>query len=195
MELSFGQRIDPENGLVECWFTHGALDAIKAMDLSDKVIWMWGAGLGDRWLSKRCKHLHIVERDEHWYMHNKNVNERYGDCPNITYYYRPCNDSSGMDEMYCDIPVDVDVVIVDDAYRYECIVKALTKPRPVILIVDNWMQDFVFYCPKGEELLKDFEQKIYPCTTHTDHEGNCWKTAIFHLDFKDEYDDIDPTSL
>ena len=40
MELSFGQRIDPENNLVECWFTHGALDWIKSQDLKGKNILM-----------------------------------------------------------------------------------------------------------------------------------------------------------
>ena len=35
MELSFGQKYD-DNGLVMPWFTHGALDEIKSMDLSDK---------------------------------------------------------------------------------------------------------------------------------------------------------------
>lgn len=180
-ELSFGQRIDPENGLVECWFTHGALDAIKSMDLSDKVVWMFGAGKGDAWLAKRCKWLHVVERDFQWYIFGKDTNVKYGDIRNLTYHYRPCNDCSGMDEMYCDITEDVDVVINDDAYRYEVIEKALTLPRPLILITDNWMQDYVFYCPKGELLLRDFKQNIYPCTAHTNHEGNCWKTAIHYL--------------
>lgn len=102
---------------------------------------------------------------------------------NVTYHFRPCDDCSGMDKYYCEIPKDVkvDVLINDDAYRFEVIEKALTLPRPLTLIVDNWMQDFVFFCPKGEELLKDFKQEIFPCTTHTDHEGNCWKTAIFYL--------------
>ena len=58
--LSFGQRLDPENGLVECWFTHGALDEIKSMDLSDKNILMFGAGKGDYWLAKRCKKLYDI---------------------------------------------------------------------------------------------------------------------------------------
>jgi hypothetical protein len=177
-DLSFGQRID--NGLIECWFTHGALDWIKQQNFSDKIIWMFGAGLGDVWLAKRCKELHVVERSSEWLskcVENK-VNNK---ADNLTYHFRPCNDCSGMDEMYCEIPIYVDVVIDDDAYRYEVIEKALTLKRPLILIVDNWMQDYVFYCPKGEELLKNFEQKIFPCTTHTDHEGNCWKTAIFYL--------------
>lgn len=180
-ELSFGQRIDENNGLVECWFTHGALDWIKQQDWSDKNVLMFGAGMGDAWLAKRCKKLVVVERNLDWL--NKATQYSDANNGNVFYEFRPCNDSSGMDEMYCAMPDGFipDIVINDDAYRYEVIVKALTLPRPLILIVDNWMQDFVFYCPKGEELLKDFKQEIYPCTTHTDHEGNCWKTAIFHL--------------
>lgn len=179
-DLSFGQRVDETNGLIECWFTWAALDAIKAMDLSDKVVWMFGSGMGNAWLAKRCKHLHIVERVEEWIYKSQGLELANG-ITNITYYYRPCNDSSGMDEYYCEIPIKVDVVINDDSYRYEVIVKALSLPRPLVLITDNWMQDYVFLCPKGEELLKDFEHNIYPCTTHTDHSGNCWKTAIHFI--------------
>jgi len=181
-DLSFGQRIDPENGLVECWFTWGALDAIKAMDLSGKIIVMFGAGLGDCWLAKRCKYLHIVERNREWLdkcIENKHSNG----VENILYYYTPVDDCSGKDKEYLNVfnIVTPDVVINDDAYRFEVIEKALTLPRPLILITDNWMQDYVFLCPKGEELLKDFKHNIYPCITHTHHEGNCWKTAIHFI--------------
>lgn len=181
-DLSFGQRIDPENGLVECWFTHGALDAIKSMDLSDKIVVMFGAGLGDTWLSKRCKWLHVVERNNDW-MASCIVAKVNNNIENITYHYIPVMDCSGDDEYYLEIlnTVFPDVLINDDAYRYEVIEKALTIQRPLILITDNWMQDYVFYCPKGEELLKDFKHDIYPCTTHTNHEGNCWKTAIHFI--------------
>jgi hypothetical protein len=181
-QLSFGQRIDPENGLVECWFTHGALDWIKEQDWSNKVVLMYGAGSGDAWLAKRCKLLYVVERNEEWLFKARN-NCEVNNVHNHIYCYRPCNDCSGEDEMYCAIPdgYSPDIVIVDDAYRYECIVKALTLPRPLTLIVDNWNQDYVFICPAAVELLKDFKQDIFPCTTHTHHEGNCWKTAIFYI--------------
>jgi len=182
MELSFGQRIDPENNLVECWFTHGALDWIKQQDWSGKVVIMFGSGMGDVWLAKRCKELHIVERNPEWIYKSQDLIAANG-ITNIKYHYRPCNDSSGQNEMYCKIPdgVNVDVLINDDAYRYEVIEKALTLPRPLTLITDNWMQDYVFLCPKGEELLKDFEHKIFPQLDHTDHSGNCWKTAIHFI--------------
>lgn len=180
--LSFGQRLDPENGLVECWFTHGALDEIKSMDLSNKVVVMFGAGLGDVWLSQRCKQLHIIERNNDWL--GKCVVEQIKyKANNIQYHYVGVNDCSGNDKEYLEIldKVRADVIINDDAYRFEVIEKALTLPRPLILVTDNWMQDYVFLCPKGEELLKDFEHNIYPCTTHTDHSGNCWKTAIHFI--------------
>jgi hypothetical protein len=178
MELSFGQRIDPENGLIECWFTHGALDEIKKMDLSDKVVWMWGAGMGDRWLKNMCKELHIVERTHDW------LGDQVG---GIRYYHRPCNEGSGAQDMYCEIPegVNPDVFIVDDAYRYECIVKVLEcskkGQKDIILIVDNWQQDYVFICPSAEEILKKYKGKFFVQPDHKDHEGHPWQTAIWEL--------------
>ena len=101
--LSFGQRVDEENGLVQCWFTHGALDWIKKQDWSEKTVLMFGAGLGDAWLAKRCKMLYVVERNEEWLNTARNNCLQNG-VHNHVYCYRPCNDSSGMDEMYCAIP-------------------------------------------------------------------------------------------
>lgn len=176
-ELSFGQRIDPENGLVECWFTHGALDAIKQMDLSNKVVWMWGAGLGDKWLASRCAELHIVERDHLWM-----PREPASVMRNTMYHHRPCNEGSGAQDMYCDIPIGIhpDVFIVDDAYRFECILKAI-QHAPCTLIVDNWQQDYVFMCPAAEEALKAWQGKIFTQEDHKDHEGHPWKTGIWEI--------------
>lgn len=181
MELCFGQRIDDENGLIMPWLTHGALDAIKKMDLSDKVVWMWGSGMGDMWLAKRCKELHVVERVQEWIYKNLELTTANG-VSNLFYYYRPCNEGSGAQDMYCEIPEGIrpDVIIVDDAYRYECILKAL-EHSPCILIVDNWQQDYVFICPSAEVVLKDVESKIYRQHDHTNHEGNPWQTLIAQL--------------
>lgn len=181
--LSFGQRIDKGNNLCELWLTHGALDWIKKQDWSEKTVLMFGAGLGDAWLAKRCKMLYVVERNEEWLNTARNNCLQNG-VHNHVYCYRPCNDSSGMDETYCAIPegCEPDIVINDDAYRYEVIVKALTLKRPLILITDNWFQDYVFLSPAAVELLKDFKSEIFPQLNHTHHEGNCWKTAIHFLE-------------
>lgn len=180
--LSFGQRVDDSVGLVECWFTHGALDWIKQQDWSDKVVWMFGAGLGDAWLAKRCKWLHVVERNNDWVL-SSSTNCANNNCNNVTYYYRPCNDCTGMDEMYCYIPQEIlpDVIINDDAYRYEVIKTALSLTRPLVLITDNWQQDYVFICPSAEVALQDYERIIFEQQDHKDHEGNRWKTAIFFI--------------
>lgn len=183
-QLSFGQRIDTENGLVECWFTHGALDEIKSMDLSDKLVVMFGAGLGDIWLAKRCKWLHVVERNNDWAASCISDKVNNG-IENITYHYISVNDCCGMDKEYLAIldTIVPDVLINDDAYRFEVIEKALTLKRPLILITDNWLQDYVFYCPKGVELLKDFEHHIHSQPDHRDfeNEGCEWKTAIHFI--------------
>lgn len=186
MELCLWQRIDPVNGLVEPWLTYGALDWIKSQDWSDKVVLMFGAGMGDAWLAKRCKWLHVVERNNDW-LFKASTNCADNSSFNVTYHNRPCDDCCGKDEMYCAIPEGVvpDVVINDDAYRYEVIVKALTLKNPLTLITDNWMQAFVFICPAAVELLKDYPQEIYEQADHQDHDGvNKWKTAIFHINKK-----------
>jgi hypothetical protein len=182
MELSFGQRIDPENNLVECWFTHGALDWIKSQDLKDKNILMFGAGMGDRWLALRCKSLTIVERKEEWYSQcSKSALQ------NMIYIFRPCNDSDGKAEYYLSIPEDkkFDIIINDDAYRTECCQVAVDYFKANgggVLISDNWCQAFVWISPKAEEIMAEFDSLIFEQEDHQDHDGvNKWKTAIHFI--------------
>jgi hypothetical protein len=182
MELSFGQKADQETGFIMPWFTHGALDEISRTDWSGKVVWMWGAGMGDLWLAKRCKELHIVERVDEWIYKNLDLQLANG-ISNVKYYHRPCNEGSGAEEMYCEIPGGVrpDVFIVDDAYRYECILKALGH-KPCTLVVDNWMQAFIFICPSAVEKLEGYACNIYEQHDHQDHDGiNKWKTGIWQI--------------
>jgi hypothetical protein len=183
--LSFGQRIDPANGLVQPWFTHGALDEIERMDLSDSVIVMFGAGLGDSWLSHRCKKLYVVERNDEWLAKAKKLSDKYGN-KNIEYIFRSCNDSSGAHEMYCKLPDDdVNIIINDDAYRTEVCEMAVDyftkKPFGGILICDNWQQDFVWISEKAVEVMKPFQSHIHIQPDHEDHNGRPWQTAIFFL--------------
>jgi len=183
-QLSFGQRIDPENNLVECWFTWGCLDWIKQQDWSDKVVLMFGAGMGDIWLAKKCKELYIVERNPEWLDKCATIAAN-SDAYNLWYINRPCNDCSGQDEYYCAIPegCEPDIIINDDAYRFEVIVKALSLKKSLTLITDNWLQDYVFVCPKAAELLNDYESKVFSQADHKDfeNEGGEWKTAIHFI--------------
>lgn len=180
-ELCFGQRIDPENGLVECWFTHGSLDWIKHQDWSDKNVLMFGAGMGDKWLAARCKTLVIIERKEDWY--SKCASNA---AANTQYIFRPCNDGSGQADYYTEIPdwFKPDVIINDDAYRTEVCEVAVNyfkSNQNGILVCDNYDQDYVWISPKAINILEPFNKHIHPQLDHTDHEGKCWKTAIIFI--------------
>lgn len=179
--FSFGQKRDEHNGMVQCWFTHDALDEIKKMNLTNKVIWAWGGGLGDVWLAMQCKKLYVVERDEQWLM---NVSAEFGKfgVNNVEYFHRPCQEGSGEDKMYCEIPegIQPNVFIIDDVYRYECILKAL-EYKPKFIIIDNWQQDRVFICPDAEIALDQYRCQIFPQKDHTDFDTRRWKTAIFYI--------------
>lgn len=181
--LCFGQRIDPSNRLVQPWFTHGALDEIAAMDLSDKVIWMFGAGMGDAWLAKRCKKLYCVERNPEWLVKSSEIAAANG-ITNIEYISRSCNDSSGRASYYCELIDGIDIIINDDAYRTEVCQVAVDyfkKKGTGILICDNYWQDFVWKSPKAIEILEPYKKDIFLQIDHKDHEGNPWKTAIVYI--------------
>ena len=181
--LSFGQRIDPENGLVECWFTHGALDWIKKQDWSNKNIIMYGGGMGNDWLAARCKSLVVIERDERWVKNSGNY----------TCIHRPCNDSSGMDEYYLEFPKNFipDIIISDDAYRSEAVFMAIKhfqslKGLGYILICDNYNQSYIWRSPSALEALETFEKLIFEQPEHEDYNkeeepDGKWKTAIIFI--------------
>lgn len=189
-ELSFGQKYD-DNGLIMPWFTHPALDEIKSMDLSDKNILMFGAGRGDLWLAKRCKKLSVVERNNEWipYTLEQAIDIQVINNVKLSYYYRPCNDSSGMDKYYLEIPEGFapDIIISDDAYRTEAVKMAIdyfkSKEGGGILICDNFWQDYVWKSPIAIEWLEPFEKHIHSQPDHKDfeNEGCEWKTAIIFI--------------
>lgn len=185
-ELCEWQILDDSNGLVMPWLTHPALNWIKEQDWSDKNVIMFGAGLGDCWLSKRCKSLTVVERNIEW------LNKAHGyalanGATEISYIHRPCNDSDGKAEYYCEIPSDkvYDVIINDDAYRTEICETAVSyfkEKGEGILVCDNWVQSFVWISPKAQEIMQPYENLIFEQSNHTNNDGvNKWKTAIFFI--------------
>lgn len=183
-ELVEWQIVDLENGLVMPWFTHPSLDWIKQQDWSDKNVLMFGAGLGDAWLAKRCKNLYVIERNEDWWHKAHQYSVANG--AQTWYEHRPCNDGSGAQDFYTAIPdrFDFDVIINDDAYRTEVCQVAVDyfkKRGGGTLVCDNWDQDFVWLSPKALEIMAPFESKVFPQPGHINHEGKCWKTAVFFI--------------
>ncbi len=180
------QIIDEDNGLIMPWFTHDSLAAMKKIKFTDDIIFSFGAGYGDAWLAKKCKKLYVVERFEEWIIKAADVCMDNG-INNIEYFHRPCNDSSGNEEIYCKIPdgISPEVIISDDAYRTEVVEMAINhfknKQGGGIFIADNWWQDMVWKSEKAVEMLEPFNKKIYPQKNHTDHQGECWKTLIAYI--------------
>lgn len=179
MELSEFQKIDPSNGICYPWLTHPALAEICKWDLKDKKVLEFGAGISTLWWGNKCKEVYSIEANQEWFLLIQK------ELPSNAYIsYRPCNegDQSKVD-FYTSVPTDFnpDIVIVDGILRYECILKALTLQRPLILIVDNWQQDKVFICPAAEEVMKEYEGHFYIQPDHKDHEGRPWQTAIWYL--------------
>jgi len=180
IELCEWQIIDEDNGLVMPWLSHPFLAWLKSQDWSDKNVIMFGAGLGDNWLSKRCKKLVVVERNNEWYSKCASVASK-----DITYIYRPCDDSAGRADYYLEIPSDIDfnVIINDDAYRTELCQVAVDyfKGKGGILVCDNFDQDFVWKSPKAIEILEPYKRNAFYQPGHINHEGNAWNTSYWNI--------------
>ncbi len=183
-ELYDFQRIDTTNGLIEPWLTHPALDEIKRWDLYHKNIWEWGSGMSTIWWAFYCKHIWSIEANSEWFKNTEDSINLLGLTRKATIILREFNegDQEHVPD-YTSIPNSFrpDIVVVDGILRYECILKALTLPRPLTLIVDNWQQDYVFICPAAEEALRDYSGQIYLQPDHKDHEGKPWQTGIWQL--------------
>lgn len=181
------QWLDESCGLWYPWYTIGALEEISTWDLKDKNVFEYGGGRSTLWWANKAKSVFSIERtDEYWTIVNEFIrsnNLQNCQCHKVT----ACEGiQADMDKYvnYIDYRFPIarfDIVIVDDIFRYECMVKALTLPRPLTLIVDNWCQDFVFRCPAAEDLMKTYPGEFYIQEDHTNHEGNPWTTAIWHL--------------
>lgn len=189
-ELSEWQLIDENNGLIMPWFTHSSLRYIKSLDLSNKKIFQYGSGYGDIWLADRCKYLISIERVPGWADRiTSHLPKNYHN--NMEIHIRECGESDKEKiNWYVSLPISYntnkeyipDIIIIDDIFRHECIEYALLLPRPLLVIVDNWLQSYIYLNKDSELLLNGFEQYIFEQKDHTDNDGvNKWKTAFFYL--------------
>lgn len=178
------QRFDPTNNLVEPWLTYPALDVIKGWDLSSKLVLEWGAGLSTLWWVDKCKYVMSIEADPHWFADINLKIDELGIGGKTQLIFRNVNEGDQTRiGFYTEVPAwyQPNIVVVDGVLRYECILKALTLPRPLTLIVDNWQQDYVFICPAAEKALLGFTGNVYVQPDHKDHEGRPWATGIWTI--------------
>jgi hypothetical protein len=180
------QKLDPSNGLVYPWFTHNMLKAMENWPMKDWRVLEYGAGKSTPWWRKKAQYVASVDHDAKWAnsvalwcagfgLSNGRITLVAGATDDI-------NNEAAVGYINATGDDPFDCVVVDGLVRYECMVKACAilgaRPEGGILIVDNWDQDG-FLCPACVELLAPYEGHIFPQLDHTDHHGNCWKTAYF----------------
>ena len=75
------------------------------------------------------------------------------------------------------------IVCIDGQWRTECLQLALTLPRPLRIVFDNWMQDFIYLDETARELMVPYEAvcEHHVQADHKEHEGRPWQTAIWSL--------------
>ena len=201
-ELVEWQRIDPDNGLVEPWWTWPCMAVIKTWDLKDKIWLEFGAGLSTAWLRSRCKWVDSIEANNDWAAKAAKYCNENGQYHGIIH---SANLSDGIQEQkqaYFDLipshygglshePSAVallfdrvyDIISVDGMWRNECLKWAIDhfKGRGGILVVDNMDQDFVWISPAANELMASYPCEIYYQPGHTNHEGKSWNTRIYTI--------------
>lgn len=184
MEMCFGQRIDPELGILEPWYTNPAMDVIKTWNLSDKVVWEYGAGASTLWWAKKASFVVSMDHSDEWFDIVKSMFIGLEGKNNLIKVDTHEGDQSERRDQYvrmCDHLIKPDIVIVDGIHRFECAEYAMKVLHPEILIIDNHQQDYVFMCPSLDELMKGVKMERFIQPDHTDHQGNPWATAIFYL--------------
>jgi len=186
--LCFGQRYDSELGILEPWYTNPAMDRIKQMDLSGKVVLEYGGGSSSLWWERKAKEVWTIETKEEWVKHIDNelmgCQSSFG---NLKIFYRPINEGDQEKVMeYISIPegCDPDIIIADGIFRTEVCelaVEYFKKKGGGILIADNFDQDYIWISPRAVAAVEPFKKELYPQPNHTDHSGKCWKTLIVYI--------------
>lgn len=185
------QFMDEEAGTLYPWYTKPFLDVLKTWDLSGKNILEFGGGWSTVWYAKRAKTVVTIETNRHWhdeldwYIRNNGIN-------NVILIYKDINEG---DQLRKDeytgaadyLGLKYDIICVDGILRNECLaygIKELEKTGGTI-IADNIYQDFVWKSEAAVEMMDSYKQEVFVQPTHTNHEGNPWKSGYYLIPKKD----------
>jgi hypothetical protein len=150
-----------DQDLVMPWYTMPALKWLKEQDISNWRVFEYGAGYSTIWWRTHALEVNSVDKDPTW------AKAMGAYCAPGKQEYIFCSALSG---------THYDCIIVDGAWRDECVEYCLPLIRPGgYLIIDNYEQpsvgdDFT----KTNKLLEGWEKQVFKQPNHTD-----WQTAIF----------------
>lgn len=176
------QKVDTETNAVFPWFTHPFLDVLKTWNLKGKRILEFGGGRSTRWWRSKAAWVTTIDTNPQW------ANQIERDCAGLdngVLLSRQINEGDqSRSQEYVNMGDQYgpyDIVIVDGILRHECVLKALTLPRPLIIIHDNYQQDG-FVCPATAEVMAPYQLNNFIQSNHTDHNGNPWSTAYWRVE-------------
>ncbi len=113
------------------WYTYPAIEYIKQLDLSDKVVFEYGSGSSTRFWAGRCKKLISVEDNQNWYSKIKGLVTG-----NVEYHL--LEESQEYINFINKYAFAFDIIIIDGSHRHECAAEALGKLRDDgFIILDN----------------------------------------------------------
>ncbi len=134
------------------WMTYPFLDYIKNLDLSDKIVFEWGAGNSTIFWSKISKQVVSIENNEEWY--NKIVKQALHNAQlylkeTKELYINSINETTSL----------YDIIVLDGyGFRYECAEKAILKLNKGGMIVlddsDNIQYDKISKFLKSKGLIQ-----------------------------------------
>lgn len=168
------QRIDPELGLVQPWYTFPALDEIANWNLRDAYVYEYGIGASTIWWAHRCIEVCGVENNKEYFA------QVWDDVTFLNAYLTWESDKEKFISNIYYYEQGYDIVIIDCEpveWRDECVEHALNCLRPGgKLIIDNWYQLSVWTPNEHTQTLTNrFPHKIFKQPGHPD-----WQTAIFY---------------
>jgi len=176
------QLYDAETDAIFPWLTHPFLEWLKNQDLSEKRVLEFGGGRSTRWWRKKAKWVTTIDTNSEW---ASNINNDCQGLDNGTLISLNINEGSQQQASEYVNAGDqfgpYDIVVNDGILRYEVLQKALSMPRPLLLIADNWHQDYVWISAPSEELMKPYKINVFEQENHTNNEGNKWKTVYWKL--------------
>lgn len=152
----------PETGLMMPWYVQEACAFIRELPLSEMRVFEYGIGYGTPWYKAVTRFSTGVDDSPVW----------------ARAFDIPCKEDKESYLIEIDKHEPFDIIVVDGAWRRDCILKAIERIKPGgFIIADNWNQ------PSAEvdwgntaEVMKEKPAHLFHEQGHPD-----WKTIIWQL--------------
>lgn len=175
-----------KNGNPIPWYTYPAIEYLKQLDMSDKIVYEYGLGYSTLFWGAIAKEVYSVEDNKGWFDH---ISQKI----NTNTKIKLANDKDSYSKSINEYDSNFDIIIIDGKHRLDCALESLSKLNEGgLIILDNSDRK---ECIEITELLRknDFIQVDFhgfgPINGYT------WTTSLFfHRKFNFKPLDIQPKS-